>query len=412
MAIFISRLIGLALVATLSFYLTACGGGAAVSSSAAKTPFGISIEDSPESRVWTEQYAGIRLDVAVPVFDPNIPKDSDDYEKLGVWPELRRTEAIRFAVALKDEIRNTNVFGNVRTTPDVAVSADLYVRGKIIQSNGEDVKIKVEVHDISGKRWMSKTYKHRVKEYHWQNIRQQGKDPYQPVFERAAKDIAKLLKKKSPENLTALRAISEIQFASAFAHERFAHHLEVKNNKVKLASLPAVDDPMLVRTRALRVLDGTFEDKMQSHYVDFVARTNESYVSWQEHSMSSAKAKREAESKATMQALGAALLLIGAAAAASDNTDNDAFTNVAATGAAIGGVMLMQKSFASNAEGKYHRDNLMELGASLNFEIAPRVIEVEEKTYTLQGDVKSQYRQWRLFLKNLYETEATPAVQL
>ena len=407
----IRRIFGLVLVATISLYLTACGGGAAVSTAPAKTPFGISFEESPGNRKWTEQYSGVRLDVAVPVFDPNIPEDPDDYEKLGVWPELRRTEAIRFAVALKDEIRNTNVFGSVRTTPDVVVSADLYVTGKIIESNGEDVEIKVEVHDISGKRWMRKTYKHRVKEYHWQNVRQQGKDPYQPMFANVASDIAKLLKKKSPEELTAIRAISEIQFASAFSHENFAHHLEVKNNKVSLVSLPAMDDPMLVRTRALRVIDSTFEDKMQTHYVDFVARTNDSYASWQQHSMSAAKAKREADSKASMQALGGLLLLIGAAAAA-DNSSNDTLTNVAVTGAAIGGVMMLQKSFASNAEGKYHRDNLMELGASLNLEVAPQVVQVEEQTYTLQGDMKSQYRQWQAFLKALYEAEATPAVQL
>ena len=74
--------------------------------------------------------------------------------------------------------------------------------------------------------------------------------------------------------------------------------------------------------------------------------------------------------------------------------------------------MMMQKSFASNAEGKYHRDNLMELGASLNLEVAPQVVQVEEQTFTLQGDMKSQYRQWQAFLKALYEAEATPAVQL
>lgn len=408
----IRKFIGLALVAAISFHLAACGGGsAAVSTSPAATPFGISLEESPNASQWTEQYSGIRLDVAVPIFDPNIPDNSDDYEKLGVWPELRRTEAVRFAVALKDEIRETRVFGNVRTTPDVAVSADLYVQGEIIKSNGEDIEIKVAVHDISGKRWMKRTYKHRVKGYHWNNIRQQGKDPYQPVFAKAARDIAKLLKKKSSEELTALRAISEIQFASAFAHENFAHHLEVKNNKVRLVSLPSMDDPMLVRTRSLRVIDGTFEDKMQTHYVDFVTKTNDSYASWQQHSMEAAKAKRDADSKATMQALGGLLLLVGAASAA-DNSSDSALTNAAIAGAAIGGVMMLQKSFTSSAEGKYHRDNLMELGSSLNLEVAPQVVQVEEETLTLQGDVKSQYRQWREFLKAMYEAEATPVVQL
>lgn len=406
------RTAAITFVSIISLYLTACGGAAISTSSAtAKVPFGISFEDDDAGQGWSEQYRGVRLDVIVPIFDPNIPEDSDQYEKLGIWPELRNTEAIRFAVALRDELDNTNVFADVRATPDVAVSGDLYVTGKILESNGEDVKIAVEVHDISGARWMKKTYEHRVKEYHWQNIRQSGKDPYQPVFQRAATDIAALLKKKSEDDLTTLRAISEIQFASAFSHENFAHHLEVKNRRVKLVSLPAVDDPMLVRTRAIRILDGQYMDKVQDHYDDFVVKTAPSYVSWQEHSMASAKAQREAKAKSAMQAIGAALLLFGAAAAA-DNSSNDSATNAAIAGAAVGGVMLMQKSFASNAEGKYHRDNLMELGSSMNLEVAPQVVQFENETFVLQGDLKSQLRQWQTFLKSFYELEATPSVQL
>ncbi len=406
-----NRIFGLLLVLTIPIYLTACGGGAAVSTTAAKAPFGISLDESPDGQGWKDQYSGVRLDVVVPVFDPNIPADPDDYDKLGVWPELRRTEAVRFAVTMTNELQNTGVFGHVRTTPDTAVSSDLYVQGKIVESNGEDVEISVQVHDTSGKRWMKRTYKHRVKEYHWQNIRKAGVDPYQPAFKKAAEDIAKLLKKKSPEELTQLRLISDIVFVSAFSHDAFAEHIEVKNKRVNLVSLPAVDDPMLVRTRAVRVLDGMFMDRMQNNYVQFVDKTNSSYVAWQEHSMSSAKAEREAKSKATMQAIGAALLLFGAAAAA-DNSSSDTVTNAAIAGAAIGGVMLMQKSFASSKEGKYHRDNLMELGGSLNIDVAPSVIEVEEQEITLQGDVKSQYRLWQKYLREIYQLEDTPAVQL
>ncbi len=405
------RVIETALALALAILLTACGGSAAVqtSSGPAKTPFGISLEDSEDSQGWSEQHSGERLDVIVALFDPNIPADSDDYEKLQIWPELRRTESTRFAVALRDEIQSTNAFGSVRTMPDTEASGDLFVRGKILKSNGEDIEISVQVHDISGARWMKKTYKHRVKEYHWQNIRQAGKDPYRPVFEKAARDIAKLLKKKSAEDVAQIRAISEIQFASVLSYEAFGHHLEVKNRRVKLVSLPAVDDPRLVRTRGARVLDGLFMDKMQDEYTDFVSRTNDSYVAWQEHSMESAKAEREAQSRAGMQALGGMLLLFGAAAAADSNDD---LGSAAAIAAAAGGIKLMQDSFASSSEGKFHRDNLAELGSDINFEVAPQVIQLEESTLTLQGDVRSQYRQWQTFLKQLYDREVTPAVQL
>lgn len=405
------RVLGLVFIVTIAIYLSACAGGGGAGGAAAKPPFGINLAESADIQGFREQYEGIKLDVIVPVFDPNIPDNPDEYESLGVWPELRRTEAIRFAVSLQDEFKATNAFGFVHTTPHKNVSGDLFVQGMIVKSNGEDIEISVQVHDTTGKRWMKKNYKHRVKEYHWQNIRQKGKDPYQPVFEKVAKDVVKLLKKKSSEELARLRATSEIVFASAFTHEAFSEHLEIKNKRVNLVSFPDNEDPMLQRTRAIRIHDLNFMDNMQDNYVEFVAKTHDSYTSWQEHSMSSAKAEREAKSKAGMQALGAALLIFGAAAAADNSTDS-AVTRTAVTGAMVGGIMLLQDSFATSAEGKYHRDNLNELGKSLNVEVAPQVIEIEGREVSLHGDMRSQYRQWQDHLKVMHELEKTPEAQL
>ena len=126
--------------------------------------------------------------------------------------------------------------------------------------------------------------------------------------------------------------------------------------------------------------------------------------------MNAAKQRREAKSKATMQGIMGALLLIGAAAAADQN--NSALENTAVVGAAIGGGVMLQRSFASSAEGKYHRETLLELGQSLNFEVAPMVVDVEESNVTVRGDVKEQYRHWRSMMQEFYELESTPNIQL
>ena len=357
-------------------------------------------------------YSGIRLDVITPVFDPRIPENSNEYDKLGIWPELRRTEAVRFAAALKEELQSTNVFGDVRVTPDANATGDLYVMGAIEKSNGEDVHIQVKVVDISGKTWMDRAYKHRVKEYHWQDSRKKGIDPYKPVFEKVVKDVVKLMKKRSQNNLATLRNITEIRFAGVFVEDAFSEYIEMKNKKITLVALPDNNDPMLTRTRAIRVQDGLFMDRMQTHYSTFVQKIDPSYSAWQEHSLTESKALRKAQNKSVLQAIAAGLLLIGAVSAASDSNNYDTGAAMTSAIAAAGGIALLEQSFASNAEGKFHRDALVELGQSLNFEVAPQVIEIENTTVSLTGGISEQFRQWRSHLGQIYEKEKTPDKQL
>ena len=58
------------------------------------------------------------LDVSIAVFNPGIPTDSDEYGAKGVWPELRRAEAMHMAVKLRDQLSSSQNFAAVRVTPD------------------------------------------------------------------------------------------------------------------------------------------------------------------------------------------------------------------------------------------------------------------------------------------------------
>ena len=367
----------------------------------------------PPASAAADPYSGVRLDVIVPVFDPGLPEDPDDYEKEGVWPELRRAEANRFAVALKKALQATGTLGDVRISPDAGASGDLYVIGAIEKSDGQDVRIAVEVVDVGGKRWMRKRYRHRVKEYFWRNLRNKGKDPYQPVFDAAAGDVAKLVMKRSSGELATVRRIGEIRFARTFSEEAFADYVEVRGGRVTLTALPDRNDPMLTRIRAIRVREGLFMDRMQAHYEGFAQRTGTSYAAWQEHSLTEVKARNEARGTALVQGvLGAALAIGGAVAAVKGGNNSDAGAEVAGIAAAIAGGVLISKSFQNSAEGKVHADALSELGESLDVEVAPQVVELEDTTVELTGDAQEQFRQWRSFLKRIYDEEGIPEAAL
>ena len=52
-----------------------------------------------------------------------------------------------------------------------------------------------------------------------------------------------------------------------------------------------------------------------------------------------------------------------------------------------------------------HVEALAELGQSLEAELEPQVIDLEDRTITLTGNVESQYQQWRDVLQKIYRAE-------
>jgi len=355
------------------------------------------------------------LDVIVPVFDPGLPADSDKWAKQGIYPELRRAESNRFALHMKTALQDTGAFGSVRVAPNATATGDLYVIGKIVQSNGEDVKINITATDISGRQWFAKDFSHRVKERFHSDLRNQGKDPYQPVFDEAAEYVVAQLKKRDKAELADLRRLTEIRFGASLSEATFAPFLEragSSGERVQLAAAPADDDPMVQRIRAIRVRDQLFLDRMQAHYEEFDAKLDASYLVWQQQTLIEVKAARSAKRKALTKGILGGVLLVAGLASATEATDdplNQSTTGfVGGTIAAVGGGILLASAWGDRAEMKVHREALAELGQSIDIEVAPQVVEFEEKSAELSGDAAEQYAQWIAFLQKIYALEATP----
>ena len=365
---------------------------------------------------------GVKLDVVIPVFDPGIPENMTDDQKATIWPELRRAESTKFALMMKRALESTEAFGAVRVVPNQNSTGDLYVLGKIDESTGEDIEIDIKVVDISGKTWLDTSFDHRVSEQFHQNLRNEGKDPYDPVFDEAAKYIVERLNGRSGKELTILKSITDIRFAANFSESEFSKYLSKKEGLFgfdgsyrTLVNMPADDDPKFMKTKAIRVRDQLFIDNLQPHYRKFESKMNESYAVWQEQSLQEAKAAREAETKATGEAVAGGLLIglaiVAAIAGARNNNYNPGPSIAATIGVAAGGALLAN-SFRTSNEAKVYRDALSELGQSIDLELAPQVIKFEKETVELTGDAAEQFAQWRNFLKQIYQAEATPEVRL
>ncbi len=359
---------------------------------------------------------GPRLDIAIPVFDPGLSEAAAKYAEEGVWPELRRAEANRFAYKLKLALEDTEAFGAVRVTPDATATADLYILGRIEESNGERVAIHVVVNDISGADWLNKSFRHTVEAGFHKNSRNVGKDAYDPVFESIARALVEQLARQD-YSAARLKMLTDMRFGTSLAEDAFVEHLKQESGQFILVSYPSDGDPMLQRIRDLRVHDQLFVDDLQDHYRTFGDEMNESYLVWQEQSLVETQAQRAAKRKSLLQGVGGALL-IGLAIAAIGASAMSSSPSTAAGGVAAGavagaaGAAMMAKSFQTSAEAKVHRDALSELGESIDVELSPQIVAFEEKTQKLTGTVKEQFGQWRAFLKKIYEQERTPEVEL
>jgi hypothetical protein len=98
---------------------------------------------------------------------------------------------------------------------------------------------------------------------------------------------------------------------------------------------------------------------------------------------------------------GGAAIIAGVLAQSSGNRT----ARSAGTVGVIGGGALLKRGLEKRAESNIHSLALDELGQSLDAEITPRVIELEDRTVRLSGNVEDQYDQWRELLADIYAAE-------
>ena len=101
------------------------------------------------------------------------------------------------------------------------------------------------------------------------NIRNNGEDAYAPVFKKAANRIAVELEEFQDKEITRLKQVTELRFGANMSQDAFFRHIKIEDGKTELVSMPSDEDPMLRRTRAIRVRDQMFVDNLQDSYRSF-----------------------------------------------------------------------------------------------------------------------------------------------
>jgi hypothetical protein len=344
---------------------------------------------------------GLLLDVGIAVFDPGL----DDYdEDEQVYPEVRKAESRYMPGLLSEAMQDSGAWGAVRVVPNSTQITDLMVQGKILHSDGEELQLQITANDSRGNEWLDKKYTGNASSYAYRVTTRNTYDPFQAVYNTIANDLLQLQEEIREEDRENIRLVTELLFARSFSPDAFDGYLE-KNRKGNylIMRLPAEDDPMLVRVREIRDRDQMFIDTLQEYYVNFDEQMTGPYQEWRKLTYEETMALQELRAESTRRLIAGGVAILAGIAGAS--TGDSAMTRTAGNVAILSGGYLLKTGLEKRNESQIHVEALEELGMSLEAEITPQVIELDDRTVMLSGNVEDQYSQWREVLADIYRTE-------
>ncbi len=371
------------------------------------------------------------LKVAVPVLGTGVDEFSEDLEKEGIWPGLRKTETIRSATKIRDALFDLNQFESVVVFPDTSISADLYVLGSIRESTGEIMSIEWQLVDATGKIWIRKNKEtHRVPPGWHERFGGTGIDPFQELYRKIAYSVYKELKKYARKHDTVVKqnrkrardgqspklseldrivAIRELVMAQYFAPEIYGDAIAEKkssksSSRLTLQYLPDKSAQEWTRIESFRQRDETFTLLMNDYYNTFRATVDPSYELWLKDIYPIARETRILRRQANVEKALGVVTLIAAASAAKDADSTGKRDRAIAVGAAVGSTLLI-KGFHDSARSKEQLEIFNETARSYHDSFNPISVELAGKTITLQGTAQEQFAQWRGLLRDFYERE-------
>jgi len=342
------------------------------------------------------------LDLGVLAFDPGLDNLSDKQAEI-VLPAVRVAEGHYLANQLARTIQDTAAWGAVRVLPGKEVITDIYIEGIILHSDGEKLELGITVTDTSGKEWYQRSYTQEASKYAYDRRQNLQRDPFQGLFNRIANDLSEYRKALSGKEAMTLRNISTLRFARDFSPEAFDQHIQADRKGVlEIKRLPASNDPTLERIQRIRERDYLFVDTTQEYYDAFSLQMEAPYQSWRTQNYDEILATRRLTRQSRERTIGGIVTVIAGIVAAGSNSGATRAAGAVAIGS---GAMLVKSGLAKKGEAQMHIEALAELGQSLETEVEPRTVTLEDQTITLNGNVQAQYQQWKELLQKIYTLE-------
>ena len=315
------------------------------------------------------------LDVGLVIFDPGIPEDKSTHSKLGIFPEIRKSEATYMPVVLRQMLMAADSWGVVRVLPEPLDSSEVLVHGIIVHSDGRRLALQIKAEDATGRLWLHQLYSGTTSE---QDYPVAGKDPYQQVYQQIADDLLRARERLSAEEISTLRQIALLRYANSLAPQAFSPYLgKTAEGDYSLLRLPAEGDPMLARVERVRNQEYLFIDTVDEQYTRLREELAPTYHLWRQYDREQAVFREEYAERVKER----------------DSRGRR------------GSYEAMEQVYNAYKWSKIHVQDLDELAQGFNNEVTPTVMNVSGQVFRLSGSLDAQYTEWRAILQRIFELE-------
>ncbi len=382
------------------------------------------------------------LAVRIEAFDPGTLPQDPKLAK-GLSPEIRNAESYYIPAQIKNTMQKSGHWGPVRIVPKGSREGEVVVSGRIHESDGEILKIGVDVKDAAGAKWFAKDYESVIDSAAYRKAEQGGVDVFQNLYNQIANDMAAHKKTLKQEDRTSIRQVAELRFGAEFAPEAFEPYLRQSAEPTRqqddqmrrlvslfkaaettrlptytVVRLPSGEDPVVQRVSRIRAREELLVDTLDQQYDGLARSVGDAYTQWRSSRLKEINAirasdKMQNEEQAKAITVGVLGVLAGAALASQNRRGNcpSCVTTGVAVGAvavAVGVQMAVKASEQATAETELRKAALEELGQSLAADVKPTVVEVEGKTVELKGTIEEKFKSWRELLQSLRDNETAP----
>ena len=358
------------------------------------------------------------LDVAVHPLDPGVPAEPDakTLEKKRINPDIRKAESRYLANLLCATLESSGQWGAVRVTPESAQFVDVLVQGRILESTGAKLALEVSVSDSTGRVWISaRRYESPPDTGSYKtDAALRARDPFQNVYSQIANDMVAARDTLQVTERRDIRRVTQLRFANDLAPAAINGYLvSDARGFIKVARLPATNDPIATRVESIRQRDAGVIDTVNGYYANFSEQMSDSYGQWRRASFEEIEKEQRALNQArTRTYLGAAAVLASVLVPNQCGVYDyncQRVQSAARYGGAIGGTAAILSGLKKYSDARVHAQALKEMSDTFQSEVAPQVIDVEGRTLKLTGTAEEQYREWRKLLHELYlEENGTP----